>query len=326
MQEQSEVWNMQLSGWTASGYVCDVNCSHAGPLRAFSMTPANLAAPTSDCIEYVGSTNAAVRMVTGVSCTANLSSTQAVTVPYVAFEISAPAINLLGNHWERFGIGYSIGRFGTVGKSKGIFIGGNDPGASAYYHVALWNASNEDVVISGLGATNNAPALIADYNFSSSCGAGASNPTLLTDNGVASPGIALYALNTSSATATRFSSDSAATNCLGPSQAVSYATTSNCLLGGASGTISPAACGSAPAGKIAVPASQTSYTVNTTAVTANSEVLVQQVTDNSGLPSSPTCGSGLIAPIVSSRVAGTSFALATTSIATVTCFQYTLIN
>lgn len=45
----------------------------------------------------------------------------------------------------------------------------------------------------------------------------------------------------------------------------------------------PAACASASARMITIPASQTIYTVNTTTVTANSEILIQQMRDNSGL-------------------------------------------
>jgi hypothetical protein len=105
-----------------------------------------------------------------------------------------------------------------------------------------------------------------------------------------------------------------------------FNTNTNCQLGGAAGTTSPAACGSASAGMIAIPASQTSYTVNTSTVTANSEIFLMQMTDNSGLPSSPTCNSGAITPIQSARVAGTSFTFTLTSVASVTCFKYWIIN
>ncbi len=105
-----------------------------------------------------------------------------------------------------------------------------------------------------------------------------------------------------------------------------YVTTTNCLLGGATGTTSPAACVAAPAGKVAIPASQTTYTINTTAVTANSEVFVQQVSDNSGLPSSPTCSTTVDAPLQSARVAATSFTFTMTSVASVMCYQYWIVN
>jgi len=105
----------------------------------------------------------------------------------------------------------------------------------------------------------------------------------------------------------------------------SYFTLTNCLLGGAAGTTSPAACGTAAAGKVAIPASQTTYTVNTTQVTANSEILVQQTNDNSGIATA-TCNTGATAPIQTSRVVGTSFTISLTSVASVTCIQYEVKN
>lgn len=104
------------------------------------------------------------------------------------------------------------------------------------------------------------------------------------------------------------------------------ATSVNCQLGGAAGTTSPAACTSATAGMIAIPASQTSYTVNSTKVTANSEIFVQQMTDNSGLPSAPACNAGATNPIQSARVAGTSFTFTLTSVASVTCVKFWILN
>jgi hypothetical protein len=105
-----------------------------------------------------------------------------------------------------------------------------------------------------------------------------------------------------------------------------FASVSNCQLGGASGTTSPAACGSAPAGTIAIPASLTSYTVTTSAVTANSVIIVQQTTDNSGIPSSPTCSTTQTNPLESGRAAGTNFGFTLTSVAAVSCYKYWIIN
>jgi hypothetical protein len=95
------------------------------------------------------------------------------------------------------------------------------------------------------------------------------------------------------------------------------------------GTPSPAACGSASTGKVAMPASITTYQVNTSAITANSLIFINQITDNSGLPNTPTCGSttvGLNPVLTLSRTAGTDFVLTITSVAQVTCFQYWIVN
>lgn len=100
----------------------------------------------------------------------------------------------------------------------------------------------------------------------------------------------------------------------------------NCSAGGASGTASPAACGSSPVGMVAVPASQTSYTVNTTGVFTASEVFIEQMSDNSGLSGSPSCSSTAANPMQSARVSGTSFTFTLTSVAAVTCFKYWIVN
>jgi hypothetical protein len=107
-------------------------------------------------------------------------------------------------------------------------------------------------------------------------------------------------------------------------QMAALKTITNC----AQNTASPAACGSAPTGVFAVPTTTTTYTVNTTAVGANSRIMLQDITDNSGIPSAPTCtalaafGDGQVA----SRVAGTSFTISLPSTAGVTCFNYWIIN
>jgi len=64
-----------------------------------------------------------------------------------------------------------------------------------------------------------------------------------------------------------------------------YNTQTNCNVNSAS----PAACGSAPSGSVVVPATTKTYTINTSAVTANSRIHVWPITDNSGLSGSPTC-------------------------------------
>ena len=103
-----------------------------------------------------------------------------------------------------------------------------------------------------------------------------------------------------------------------------------CYAGGASGTASPAACGNATVGKIAIPASQTTYTVNTASIAANSIFIVlRQTTDNAGLSGSPTCGSTAVLPTISqtSRTAGTSFTISgLSSVAQVTCFEWQFVN
>ena len=56
------------------------------------------------------------------------------------------------------------------------------------------------------------------------------------------------------------------------------------------------------------------------------EIQIQQMTDNSGLPSGPACNSGATTPIQSSRVVGTSFTFTLTSVASVTCVKWSIVN
>jgi len=118
--------------------------------------------------------------------------------------------------------------------------------------------------------------------------------------------------------------------CGGPAQFSSLQSPDPCVLGGVRGTDSPAACGSSPAGRVAIPSNQTTYTVKTTAVTDNSVIIVQQTTDSVGLPGSPTCGSSAVVPAVNpvtNHVAGTSFTMgALNRESQVTCFNYWIFN
>jgi hypothetical protein len=90
---------------------------------------------------------------------------------------------------------------------------------------------------------------------------------------------------------------------------------------------SPAACASASQGKLAVPATTTTYTVNTTAITANSTLLMFPTQDNSGITGAPTCAV-VATPFAqaTARVAGTSFTFSLPSNAGISCFEWTLQN
>lgn len=106
---------------------------------------------------------------------------------------------------------------------------------------------------------------------------------------------------------------------------ISLATATNCNPGS---SVSPAACSSASSGVIVVPTTTTTYTVNTTAVTANSRIILEPITDNSGITGSPTC----VAPPTpftaypSARSAGTSFTFTLPSTAGASCWNYILVN
>ena len=103
-----------------------------------------------------------------------------------------------------------------------------------------------------------------------------------------------------------------------------YATTTNCAVN----SVSPAACAAAPAGAFVVPTLTTTYTVNTTAVTAKSRISLLPITFAADLPSTPTC----VAPAITSSwsvsaiAASTSFTIALPSTTGTTCWYYTIEN
>jgi hypothetical protein len=108
----------------------------------------------------------------------------------------------------------------------------------------------------------------------------------------------------------------------GGASSPAYSTATNCAVNSAS----PAACGSAAAGVIAIPTLTTTYTVNTSAVTANSRIILQEITDNTGIPSAPTCVSTAGNIEIASRVAATSFTVALTSVTGITCYNYWIVD
>lgn len=101
-------------------------------------------------------------------------------------------------------------------------------------------------------------------------------------------------------------------------------TTTNC-----SSSASPAVCGSAAAGSFVIAAAGTSVTVNTSAVTANSQIFVQE-DESLGTKLSVTCNTGILAnpPAVTARSAGVSFAVGVTAGLAVNpvCFSYWIVN
>jgi hypothetical protein len=106
-----------------------------------------------------------------------------------------------------------------------------------------------------------------------------------------------------------------------------YSTSTNC-----SSSASPAVCGSAVAGSIAVPTgTNATLVVDTTAVTANSQIFVQS-DDTLGTKLSVTCNSTLasliVEPVVSARTAGTSFTVTISGTTTTNpvCLSYFIVN
>jgi hypothetical protein len=92
---------------------------------------------------------------------------------------------------------------------------------------------------------------------------------------------------------------------------------------------SPAACGSAIAGRVVIAAAATTVVVDTTAVTANSEIFVQEDT-TLGTALSVTCNTANVTPTpyISARTANTSFTITETGSVSTNplCLTYFIVN
>ena len=94
-----------------------------------------------------------------------------------------------------------------------------------------------------------------------------------------------------------------------------------------SSSAGPAVCASAAAGSVVIPAAGTDVTVNTTAVTANSQIFA--IFDQSlGTKLGVTCNSTTANPHIGARVAGTSFTIHAdvSPVTNPACFSYFVIN
>jgi len=105
-----------------------------------------------------------------------------------------------------------------------------------------------------------------------------------------------------------------------------YLTGTNC-----SSSAAPAVCGSAAAGSVVIAAAGTTVTINTTAVTANSQIFLL-ADDTLGTKLSVTCNSTLATLVgglaVTARTAATSFQITSGVTPTVNplCISYFIVN
>lgn len=116
------------------------------------------------------------------------------------------------------------------------------------------------------------------------------------------------------------------TNTTGSASANQYFTTTNC--NSTASTTSPAACGSASTGVILTAAAATSFTVNTSTVTANSRFWFSFDTHTTNCTTAPADIATLLQPYTSAVVAGTSFTMTFPVAPTVTgvCVEYGFMN
>jgi hypothetical protein len=104
--------------------------------------------------------------------------------------------------------------------------------------------------------------------------------------------------------------------------AANYQTNGNCAA-----TVSPASCYGVVAGSVVIPASSATLTIESTAVTGSSEIFLQWDV-SLGARLGVTCSTAIGQVYVSSRVAGTSFTIASTDASDPNpqCISYHIIN
>lgn len=135
----------------------------------------------------------------------------------------------------------------------------------------------------------------------------------------------LYVVN-KLATPTAIGSTTPSTGAFTTLKGTTFNTTTNC-----SSSAAPAVCGSAAAGSVVIPAAGTTVTVNTTAVTANSQIFLL-ADDTLGTKLSVTCNSTLATLIgglaVTARTGGTSFQITSGATPAVNplCLSYLIVN
>ncbi len=118
----------------------------------------------------------------------------------------------------------------------------------------------------------------------------------------------------------------------GTFSASNYATVTNCAAAGTAANPSVASCTAAPSGSFscATNASTGTCTVNTTAVTANSRIFVMPSAAegaNLSVTCNTTADTGLTAPRLASKSAGTSFTINLGTFSTnPECFNYWIVN
>jgi hypothetical protein len=226
---------------------------------------------------------------------------------------------------------YIVSTSGGLITNRGIYVvsAGNVSNNLVQTTSASGVAANDIIELTSIpvGTTN---YLIAYYCPAGVCPA---TPDLITSDATlsgGSPGIFFNTNGSGNASLSNWSGgslaqrDSVYSIYSRPMYAPTYNTLTNCAVN----SVSPAACGSAPSGVIVVPTLTTTYTVNTTAVTANSRIFLQPTSDNTGIPSAPTCATLAVTSVnmTASRVTGTSFTFSTPSTTGTTCFNYWIVN
>ncbi len=227
------------------------------------------------------------------------------------------------------GVNYSYGIVGIDGNGQQVNVGTVcTPSANAVLD------GSHFVTLSVLGMIYGKGFSRVDICRTASAGTPASTGIIgsfnLTANDVES-GIGSNAVQTTFNDTGIAATGSCTTNLTGTVKAFSYWTTTNCSATGSAASPSVAACAAASAGSFSCATNAvTTCTVNTTAVTANSQIFVTQRLDTTtGTRLGVTCNiaTNATVPSVNAVVAGTSFSIPLTQpVTNPQCYSYLIVN
>ena len=232
----------------------------------------------------------------------------------------------------------NLNTFGTPGstsvtyKITGVDSNGNETAASPPVVINTANANITATNGIDVVSISNALAGYSSYNVYRTIAAGNCNGVACTNGLIGNVAIAQTILNRQNPTTFIDSGQVgngntavAQPNTTGGIKGTKYLTSTNCSSG-----VSPAVCGSAAAGAVAVPTGATpTLVVNTTAVTALSQI--QLNVDESLTISGTTCNttlSTLVNPVVTARSPGVSFTITmnSTLLTNPACVSYVITN
>ena len=217
----------------------------------------------------------------------------------------------------------------TAANVAGIYIFANAGGHQVSGNKVVVSNTNTNVAAIRNNATGSVffegNLLIADaavpYGFIADAGSG----SVVQGNGVLS-GTGTFTMGirtTSTSAAVVWNTVQATTLYQLASDTLFRAYQENCV-----SSASPAVCGNAPSGSVTIAAAATTKTVNSTAVTANSQILIME--DSSlGTRLSVTCNTTIVRTyVVTARTAGTSFVVTASAAPTTNpaCLSYEIIN
>jgi hypothetical protein len=204
----------------------------------------------------------------------------------------------------------------SAGNGNGcLALSGTTSGAATFCAPAVAGTTTNGVTMSNNLLAPNGTTSLPAYSFANS-----------TTSGLLWNGSTAWQLITSTV-GTMFGTSTGVTAQL-PFTAPTYSTATNCA-----SAASPAVCGSAAAGSVAVPTGATpTLQINTTAVTANSQItLTVTEAPTTGTRLGVTCNttlSTLVNPVETLRVAGASFTIQMNSTLAVNpaCVHYLIVN